>query len=129
MTSVLNVDTIAAKDGTSAATLTKQSPAKAWVNYDNNGSFETKDTFNTSSLTDTATGRCTVNFSSNMSDGNYASPASGGNEGASGTIYNLNPNSQSSSNTELRGRSHAASSTTGLADLTFNFVAMHGDLA
>ena len=34
MTSVLNVDTIAAKDGTSAATLTKQSPAKAWTNID-----------------------------------------------------------------------------------------------
>lgn len=127
--SELRANTISAANGTDPVTLTKQSAAKAWAHYDNSGSFETRDTFNTSSLTDTATGRCTMNFSSNMSDGNYASPASGGDEGASLTLYALNPQSQSSSSTELRGRRHVGSTTTGLADLTFNFVAIHGDLA
>jgi hypothetical protein len=127
--SEIRVTTISDTAGTGPVTLTKQSAAKVWAHYDNNGTFATKDSFNTSSLTDTAAGRCTINFSSNMSDGNYASPTSGGNAGATGTIYNLNPQSQSSSNTELRGRAHGGSSTTGLADLDFNFVAIHGDLA
>ena len=127
--SEIRVTTISNTAGTGPVTLTGQSAAKAWAHYDNNGTFATKDSFNTSSLTDTAAGRCTINFSSNMSDGNYASPTSGGNAGATGTIYNLNPQSQSSSNTELRGRAQGGSTTTGLADLDFNFVAIHGDLA
>jgi len=116
-------------EGNSTTTNLQQGLAKAWAHYDNDGTFDTRDTFNTSSLTDTAAGRCTINFSSNMSDGNYASPTSGGNAGATGTIYNLNPESQSSSNTELRGRAHGGSTTTGLSDLGFNFVAINGDLA
>lgn len=127
--STLNVSNITDGTTTVGTSYVVNGSVKAWAHYDNSGSFETRDTFNTSSLTDTATGRCTINFSSNMSDGNYASPASGGDEGASITLYALNPQSQSSSSTELRGRRHAGSTTTGLADLTFNFVAIHGDLA
>ena len=55
MTSVLNVDTIAAKDGTSAATLTKQYAAKAWVNGNTDASI--LDSNNISSGSDVGTGQ------------------------------------------------------------------------
>ena len=59
MTSVLNVDTIAAKDGTSAATLTKQEASKFWVSMDTvNNAIE--GSLNASSYTDEATGEGTI---------------------------------------------------------------------
>tara|TARA_R100000329_G_scaffold128498_1_gene107293 strand:+ start:300 stop:683 length:384 start_codon:yes stop_codon:yes gene_type:complete len=77
MTSVLNVDTIAAKDGTSPATLTKQQAAKAWASFVMYSSFSTRDTFGASSLTDNGTGDCRINLSNSMSDSNYAVFGSG----------------------------------------------------
>jgi hypothetical protein len=129
MPSQLNVDTLVAANGTDPVTLTKQSAAKAWGHYGNNGTFATKDSFGVSSIADTATGRATPSLSNAMSNGNYSTPASGGNTNATGTLYCLNPNTQTTTNTELRGRAHAGSSTNGLADMDFNFFAMHGDLA
>ena len=72
MTSVLNVDTIAAKDGTSAATLTKQSAPKVWCSMDGTGTASIRDSFNTSSITDNTTGKFTFNLTNAMDDANYA---------------------------------------------------------
>ena len=64
MTSVLNVDTIAAKDGTSNVTLTKADTVKHWFHYDGaNGN--THGSFNQSSLTDNSTGDYTSNVTNN----------------------------------------------------------------
>jgi len=72
MTSVLNVDTIAAKDGTSPVTLTKQSAAKAWSNVDLD-SFSINGSFNVSTASDDGVGLYTASLVNNMSDINYAS--------------------------------------------------------
>ncbi len=69
MTSVLNVDTIAAKDGTSAATLTKQSAAKAWCKFGNDA--QPDDSFNISSGTDISTGRWRFAKTNSMGSANY----------------------------------------------------------
>lgn len=127
--SEIRADTISAANGTDPATLTGQSAAKAWAHYDNNGAFEVRDTLNVSSITDTASGRATLIFTNSMANTNYSSPASGGDAGASATFYGLNPETQAVGSTELRGRAQGGSTTTGLSDLTFNFVAIHGDLA
>ena len=50
MTSVLNVDTIAAKDGTSPVALTKQHAAKSWAQFENDPVLN--DSFNFSSIVD-----------------------------------------------------------------------------
>ena len=71
MTSVLNVDTIAAKDGTSAATLTKQSAAKAWTNYGASGTTF-NDSFNASGAVDNGTGNYTISYTNSFSDANNA---------------------------------------------------------
>ena len=74
MTSVLNVDSIAAKDGTSPVELTKQSAAKVWVNYVGGSSIQ--NSLSASSLTDNGTGRDQISFVSSFSDANYAVTAS-----------------------------------------------------
>ena len=71
MTSVLNVDEIAAKNGTSPVTLTKQSAAKAWVNFDQSDNG-VDGSLNISSVGDNGVGDITANFSNSLSDDAYA---------------------------------------------------------
>lgn len=72
MTSVLNVDTIADKAGSGPVELTKQQAAKAWADTNATGTT-VNDSFNLSSLTDTATGQQTFNFSNSFSNSSYCS--------------------------------------------------------
>ena len=55
--------------------------AKAWANFDGSGTPSIEDSYNVSSLTDTATGRYTLNFSTALDNGHYAWAGSAGNEG------------------------------------------------
>jgi hypothetical protein len=66
MTSVLNVDSIAAKDGTSPVELTKQSAAKVWINFDGTGTISIRDSFSVSSIDDDGTGLYSYNLSTAM---------------------------------------------------------------
>ena len=71
MTSVLNVDTIADKAGTGPVELTKQTAAKAWVNFDGTGTPATTYSFGVSSLDDNGTGNYDVNYTTAFSDNRY----------------------------------------------------------
>ena len=78
MTSVLNVDTIAAKNGTSPVGLTKQTAAKVFsFNKTLSGSTPTwlpdVDSFNVSSTTDTQTGYAIINMTNGFNNTAYAS--------------------------------------------------------
>ena len=75
MTSVLNVDTIAAKNGTDPVTLTKQQAAKSWINFDGTGTIAISDSFSISSISDGGTGLYTVTSSNAFSNANYATPS------------------------------------------------------
>ena len=55
--------------------------AKAWANIDGTGTPSLQDSYNVSSLTDTATGRYTLNFSTALANADYAWAGSAGNEG------------------------------------------------
>jgi len=118
MTSVLNVDTIAAKDGTSPVALTKQHAAKSWVNLNGTGTIATRDSFNVASLTDNGTGSYNANFTNSMNDSNYAPVISGGN-------YHNAANTSSTSSYPLVhfGSSHTA------ADASISIGSVFGDLA
>ena len=65
MTSILNVDTIAAKNGTSAVTLTKQSANKAWIRFGGDD-IVIDGSFNTGSLVDNGTGKHSYSFINNF---------------------------------------------------------------
>ena len=68
----IRVDTISAANGTDPVTLTKQSAAKAWVNFNGTGTIAIRDSFNVASLTDNGTGNYNVNFSSSMANTGYS---------------------------------------------------------
>ena len=65
MASEMYVDTIAASDGTSPATLTKQSAAKCFLQFDQSDNG-VDGSLNVSSVTDNGVGDITNNFSSSF---------------------------------------------------------------
>jgi len=71
MTSVLNVDEIAAKDGTSPVALTKQAPAKHFSRINMSAGSITK-SLNLSSITDFGTGAFDLSYANSFSDANYS---------------------------------------------------------
>ena len=130
MTSVLNVDTIAAKDGTSPVGLTKQTAAKAWVNFDATGTPAARDSLNFSSIVDNSAGDFTLNWSSSMANGNYALTGMTENFGVAstttcvlGVLTNTFPATSSVTLTTVRTDS---SSTT---ERDVNCASIFGDLA
>ncbi len=56
--------------------------AKAWCNWDQTGTIAIRSSYNISSITDTATGRTDVNFSTAMTDTNYSAVGYGNHKDA-----------------------------------------------
>jgi hypothetical protein len=71
--SEIRATTISDAAGTGPIDLHKQSAAKAWVNFDGEGTVAIADSMNVASLTDNGTGQYTSNLTGNMSSANYAS--------------------------------------------------------
>ena len=77
--STLKVDTIQNSSGGNASTVDniQQGIAKAWVNFNGSGTLTSsdqtgvRDSFNISSVEDSAAGVYTVNINTNMADTNY----------------------------------------------------------
>ena len=71
--------------------------AKIWVNFDGEGTVSIRDDFNVSSITDNGTGDYTVNFSTNMSNDDYAANVTpqrkAGTSEATADLFTLNSNS------------------------------------
>ena len=121
--STLKADTIQSTGG-GAATLTKQSAAKAWLSMDSSGGGTTTfhGSFNTSTVTDSGVGLYVQNFTNSFTGANY----SGGGATVSNVYANLNVNTTT-----------YTASASGL--VTFNVgasyvdvdvcTAFHGDLA
>ena len=128
MTSVLNVDSIAAKDGTSPVELTKQSAAKAWSNTNQTGTQSNRDSFNITSITDGGSGVTNLAFTNSMNNADYSSTGQEGSTNTTGYAlqmpYNTatNTSSQYSFNGFNNGR-------TAAADISVVNTAVHGDLA
>ena len=79
--STLKVTNIQDSSGSNSSTTEQifQGRAKAWVNFNGTGTVSIRDNFNVSSITDSGTGVYTANFSSAMSNNDYASVVSTGN--------------------------------------------------
>ena len=128
MTSVLNVDSIAAKNGTSPVALTKQSAAKVWANINQSGNA-VRGTLGLSSMTDNAGGDVSINFGNAFdSTDNYAVIGTTGSNGSAPDSYVTGPDSNRTYST----------STVGLNLMNFNgsindqavlWITVHGDLA
>ena len=73
--SELRANTISAANGTDPVTLTKQSAAKAWVNFDGSGTISINNSFGVASLVDNAVGENTTNFTNSFDSANYTGAA------------------------------------------------------
>ena len=100
---------------------------KQWATWD--ASQAIQDSFNTSGVTDTATGKATVGFTNNMSSISYTITTAGSNGNASATIYSSDPNNPATSSyiCNIFSASNGAAFT--LSDRAHNYSAVNGDLS
>ena len=70
--SEIRANTISDAAGTGPVTLTGQYAAKAWVNFNGDGTVAIRESGNVSSITDNGTGDYTTNVTTAMPDANYA---------------------------------------------------------
>ncbi len=120
MTSILNVDEIAAKNGTSPVALTKQSAAKAWCLMEySSGTPTSADSFNVSSLDDDGTGDVDYNLTNAGSSDDLSCTATG-KTSANNTILCTTESSSSIRTLQRQSGSNVDHD---------NSMTMHGDLA
>ena len=75
--SEIRTNTISAANGTGPVTLTKQSAAKAYADFNTSSNNTIEDSINIASKTDNGTGDSTLNYTNNMASANYSSQANG----------------------------------------------------
>jgi len=153
MTSQLNVDTIVDKAGTSGPSLpntttikigntstyvsdggavtqnTVQGLAKAWVNFNGNGTIAARDSLNVSGLTDRAAGKYTTTFSAAMANTNYNCPIGATEGGANAFNRAGGASSDATTSSFLNTWAVNGSGTPVVADTGFVSTTFHGDLA
>lgn len=129
--STLRADTIQSTGG-GAATLTKQSAAKAWVNFNGQGTVAIRDSFGLSSVTDDGAGKYDAVLSSNMSDTNYAAIATGahstGDSFGNSTVQ-MRREALTTSTFGFRGITFNTNCDGSASDSLFNYGTALGDLA
>ena len=76
-------------EGNSTTTNLQQGLAKFWVNFNGTGTVATRDSFNYTSLTDSAVGTYVLTIANNMSNANYAHAGDSGgtNSTTGGGVY------------------------------------------
>jgi len=124
--STLKVNTIQDTSGGSSSTPTQieQGRAKAWVNFNGEGTLSLRDNYNVSSVTDNGTGDYTINYSVSMSNANYSVVGLSGDEAVNanqGVIFGANA-SLSTGNCRIRTGSGG-----GYADNYMVMIVVYGD--
>tara|TARA_A100001515_G_C4519487_1_gene192911 strand:+ start:381 stop:755 length:375 start_codon:yes stop_codon:yes gene_type:complete len=100
-----------------------QGRAKAWVNFDGEGTVAINDSFNVASITDNGTGDYTLNFTNNMSNANYVLCMSG----STNNSYTRAGTQAASNLTTSTARVFTANSGGTSADREYCAVAIFGD--
>ena len=123
--STLVVNTINDLSGNSIT----QGTAKAWINFDGTGTIASRDTFNTTSLTDVGTGNYSFDFVSDMANNDYAISGQNRSPGVrAGAGINAPSNSDSDAATDSLAF-YTIFVTGDPFDYTQISVIIHGDLA
>ena len=123
--SEIRATTISDAAGTGPITLTGQSAAKAWVNFNGLGTIAIRESFNGSSLSDIGTGDYRLNFSSSMNTATYSFSI-----GSSAAVNNDGFNRSSvGSNTASQGTVKHYESSGTATDTDLLTLNIFGDLA
>ena len=126
--STLKADTIQSTSG-GAATLTKQSAAKAFMNFNGTGTAAARKSFNTSTITDNGTGQFRISMVSAMSDADFALVGNCIGDGSSSNRTSAHMGSRGSNTTSIMDVNTGRSDTDAQADWTHNSAVALGDLA
>ena len=130
MASILRVNTLtdASSNNSTAMSTVFNGTAKVWGHLDWNGGLSLEDNFNVSSVSDDGAGDFGINFSSALSNDNYAHNTLS--YLSSGITYVFGWELvKATSSANLRSGRHYNGSTTVAEDPTFNDFTIHGDLA
>ena len=132
--SEIRATTISDAAGTGPIALTKQSAAKAWVNFNGTGTIAIRDSQGVSGLVDNGTGDYTSNFTSSFSAVDYTGTTSSSWDTVTSGVLNFSRAVGSSgySTTSLfRMQNVVVDSTTNRTGLDVNYLyaVFHGDLA
>ena len=125
--STLNVSNITDGTTTVGTSYVVNGAAKAWVNFNGTGTVAIRDSLNTSSITDNATGSYDINLSNAFDSEDEYVPTSGNINSSSNTDFGTTFGSASIFNaSELRVDHYENGSKT---DTNYMLVLFHGDLA
>ena len=115
-------------EGGSTTTNIQQGLCKTWVHFNKQSNPELQDSFNISSLSDTATGKTTVNINNDFSNNDYACVMY--QNGATGVgTGDFNNQLAGGLLSRATGSVACVAYNTGLVDAGLNDVIFHGDLA
>ena len=123
----IRANTISDAAGTGPIELTKQSAAKAWVNFNGTGTVAIRDSQNVSGLVDNGTGQYTVNFTNNMANDDFAAlNYTSGSASSSQTVFN---NGFLGGNGNAVGSFKMSAYAATFEDSDVVMATVHGDLA
>jgi len=106
-------------DGSTQSTA---STNRAWVNFNGTGTVAIRASYNVSSITDNGTGDYTVNFTSAISDANYASVGCAGRPGDGNNFVGFDTNTYST--TQVKFFTKAAGSSPNNTDMNGVYIAV-----
>lgn len=118
--STLNVSNITDGTTTVGTSYVVNGSAKAWVNFNGTNTASVRSSLNVSSLTDNGTGDFTINFSSSLTDSNYASNFGGNQDLSNYNKYVVGPYSSAPSSSAFRIRSQDSGGSA--RDFQYTFV-------
>ena len=121
--SEIRAATVSDLAGTGPVTLTGQYAAKAWVNFNGQGTVAIRDSGNVSSITDIGTGEYRANFTTAMPDSNYAATVGSNEANSSGGRGNLTGTYNYT--TSLVGLISVRSSSAAVEDAFFVSLSVH----
>lgn len=127
--SEIRATTISDLAGTGPATLTKQSAAKAWVNFNGQGTIAARDSFNVASLTDNGTGNYTVNIASAFASADRQCGTACAQSGGTTSIQMQLGDGVSLPTATTQRLLGLNAAGTAFADLAYMHCGMNGDLA
>ena len=123
--SEIRANTVSDAAGTGPVTLTKQSAAKVWVNFNGTGTIAERDSFNVSSLTDNSTGDYTFNFTTAMANTTYVLSGAIGDSGLFASFRSYGSYPPTASAVRVASTAHDGA----LYDMSAVTIVVHGDLA
>jgi hypothetical protein len=130
MASELRVNTLKDASGNNSVALSTvaNGSAKAWANFDMDGTQALNDSFNASSISDVATGKSTISYTNSMSNVNYSCVTNSVHD--SGSYFTTLNVAHDTPPTASAVQLEAMVQNTGAhVDAELNSMANHGDLA